>query len=42
MLSKDVSFESLSTMKPFDAWDAMPEEGKLVDGTMTYAEMFDN
>ena len=28
MLSKDVSFESLSTMKPFDAWDAMPEEGK--------------
>ena len=29
MLSKDVSFESLSTMKPFDAWDAMPEEGKL-------------
>ena len=28
MLSKDVSFESLSTMKPFDAWDAMPEGGK--------------
>lgn len=29
MLSKDVSFESLSTMKPFDAWDAVPEAGKL-------------
>jgi len=28
MLSKDVSFESLSTMKPFDAWDAVPEAGK--------------
>merc|ERR1712194_214287 len=28
MLSKDASFESLSTMKPFDAWDAMPEDGK--------------
>ena len=29
MLSKDVSFESLSTMKPFDAWDAVPDLGKL-------------
>lgn len=28
MLSKDISFESLSTMKPFDAWDAVPELGK--------------
>jgi len=28
MLSKDVSFESLSLMKPFDAWDAVPEGGK--------------
>ncbi len=28
MLSKDVSFESLSTMKPLDAWDAVPEAGK--------------
>mmetsp|Transcript_27031 Transcript_27031/g.57872 ORF Transcript_27031/g.57872 Transcript_27031/m.57872 type:complete len:207 (-) Transcript_27031:249-869(-) len=28
MLSKDVSFASLSSMKPFDAWDAVPEEGK--------------
>jgi hypothetical protein len=29
MLSHDVSFASLSTMKPFDAWDAVPEGGKL-------------
>eukprot|EP00525_Craspedostauros_australis_P009639 CAMPEP_0198110890 /NCGR_PEP_ID=MMETSP1442-20131203/2878_1 /TAXON_ID= /ORGANISM="Craspedostauros australis, Strain CCMP3328" /LENGTH=204 /DNA_ID=CAMNT_0043767117 /DNA_START=59 /DNA_END=673 /DNA_ORIENTATION=+ len=28
MLSKDVSFESLSGMKPFDAWDAVPDGGK--------------
>jgi len=28
MLSKDISFESLSTMKPLDAWDAVPEGGK--------------
>ena len=28
MLSSDVSFESLSSMKPFDAWDAVPEAGK--------------
>eukprot|EP00980_Cylindrotheca_fusiformis_P009739 scaffold2149_cov187-Cylindrotheca_fusiformis.AAC.17 len=28
MLSKDVSFESLSTMKPFDAWAAVPDAGK--------------
>ena len=27
-LSKDVSFESLSTMKPLDAWDAVPDAGK--------------
>jgi Chlorophyll A-B binding protein len=27
MLSKEVSFESLSSMKPFDAWDAVPEAG---------------
>lgn len=27
MLSKDISFESLSTMKPLDAWDAVPEGG---------------
>jgi len=35
MLSKDVSFESLSTMKPFDAWDAMPEEGKEWNGNQS-------
>lgn len=28
MLSSDVSFESLSTMKPLDAWAAVPEGGK--------------
>jgi len=28
MLSHDVSFESLSTMKPLDAWAAVPEGGK--------------
>merc|ERR1712228_423552 len=28
MLSSDISFESLSAMKPFDAWDAVPELGK--------------
>ena len=30
MLSKDVSFESLSTMKPLDAWDAVPDAGKFI------------
>ncbi|CAJ1966584.1 unnamed protein product [Cylindrotheca closterium] len=28
MLSHDVSFESLSAMKPLDAWDAVPDAGK--------------
>jgi len=28
MLSSDVSFESLSSIKPLDAWSAMPESGK--------------
>lgn len=28
MLSSDVSFETLSAMKPFDAWDAVPDLGK--------------
>ena len=28
MLSSDVSFESLSAMKPLDAWDAVPDGGK--------------
>lgn len=27
MLSHDVSFASLSSMKPLDAWDAVPELG---------------
>jgi len=27
-LSSDVSFESLSAMKPFDAWNAVPDAGK--------------
>jgi len=40
MLSKDVSFESLSTMKPFDAWDAVPEAGKQqIIGTLFLAEI---
>jgi hypothetical protein len=25
MLSHDISFESLSTMNPFDAWEAVPD-----------------
>ena len=29
MLSSDVSFETLSAMKPLDAWDAVPDLGKL-------------
>jgi len=28
MLSSDLSFESLSSMKPFDAWEAVPTAGK--------------
>jgi len=28
MLSSDVSFESLSALKPLDAWSAVPDEGK--------------
>ena len=28
MLSSDVSFESLASMKPIDAWDAVPDAGK--------------
>lgn len=28
MLSSDVSFESLSAMKPLDAWDAVPDNGE--------------
>ena len=29
MLSDDVSFDSLSAMKPFEAWDAVPDIGKF-------------
>lgn len=40
MLSKDVSFESLSPMKPFDAWDAVPDTGKAqILGTIFLAEL---
>lgn len=28
MLSSDVSFETLSAMKPLDAWDAVPDAGE--------------
>ena len=28
MLSSDVSFESLSAMKPLDAWSAVPDAGR--------------
>lgn len=41
MLSSDVSFESLSTMKPFDAWAAMPAEGQAqIIATIFWAELF--
>mmetsp|Transcript_3100 Transcript_3100/g.4131 ORF Transcript_3100/g.4131 Transcript_3100/m.4131 type:complete len:206 (+) Transcript_3100:42-659(+) len=40
MLSKDISFESLSSMKPFDAWDAVPDAGKAqIIGTIFIAEL---
>ena len=29
MLSSDVSFETLSAMKPLDAWDAVPDLGEF-------------
>ena len=35
MLSHDVSFESLSAMKPLDAWCAVPEAGTYVRWTLT-------
>jgi len=39
-LSSDVSFESLSAMKPFDAWDAVPDAGKAqILGTIFIAEL---
>jgi hypothetical protein len=40
MLSKDISFESLSSMKPFDAWEAVPDAGKAqILGTIFIAEL---
>merc|ERR1712127_1177997 len=40
MLSSDVSFESLSSMKPLDAWDAVPDAGKAqILGTIFLAEL---
>jgi hypothetical protein len=38
-LSSDVSFESLSKMAPRDAWEAVPEQGKLqIIGTIAVME----
>lgn len=40
MLSSDVSFESLASMKPIDAWDAVPDAGKAqILGTIFIAEL---
>mmetsp|Transcript_32241 Transcript_32241/g.48634 ORF Transcript_32241/g.48634 Transcript_32241/m.48634 type:complete len:205 (+) Transcript_32241:62-676(+) len=40
MLSSDVSFESLSAMKPLDAWAAVPELGQQqIIGTIFLAEI---
>mmetsp|Transcript_24331 Transcript_24331/g.56694 ORF Transcript_24331/g.56694 Transcript_24331/m.56694 type:complete len:206 (+) Transcript_24331:84-701(+) len=40
-LSHDVTFESLSTMKPLDAWAAVPEEGQQqIIGTIFFTELF--
>lgn len=40
MLSSDVSFESLSTMNPLDAWEAVPDAGKSqILGTCFLAEV---
>jgi len=40
MLSSDVSFESLSAMKPFDAWAAVPDAGKAqILATILIAEI---
>ena len=41
MLSDSVSFESLSTMNPFDAWEAVPDAGKAqIIGTIFVAELY--
>jgi len=40
-LSSDVSFESLSTMNPFDAWEAVPLAGKAqIIGIIFCAELY--
>jgi hypothetical protein len=40
MLSHDISFESLSSMKPFDQWEAVPDAGKAqILATIFLAEM---
>jgi len=40
MLSSDVSFESLSAMKPLDSWSAVPDAGKAqIYGTILLAEI---
>ena len=40
MLSSDVSFESLSAMKPLEAWGAVPDAGKAqILGTIFIAEL---
>jgi len=40
MLSSDISFESLSTMNPFDAWELVPLAGKAqIIGTIFIAEL---
>ena len=40
MLSSDVSFESLSSMKPLDQWDAVPDAGKAqILATIFIAEL---
>ena len=40
MLSSDVSFESLSKMNPFDAWEAVPDAGKAqIIGLIFIAEL---
>jgi len=40
MLSSDVSFESLSTLKPLDAWASVPEGGRTqIIGIIAIAEI---
>jgi len=40
MLSSDISFESLSSLKPFDQWEAVPDAGKAqILFTIFLAEM---